>query len=262
MKILTVDSIKKHVSYLVADEISSICRPLFKNSQLSFYSYSRYYKNKSFLHLTSNKDLLVYFLENQYSQAEGVITTGINLWENYIPNKGLSDLANYFDCHNGILFCKANPYADYIEYMHFAASGKNHSPIEFYFNNIDLLEQFVLYFKDKAAKLINQADKECFVLPTDPIQSNKNKSHKQCCKFIQAKNIHLNFNSKEIIFSKREYEIISQFAQGKTAKEIAAALNISHRTVEHHFLTAKNKSNCLFRTQLIDMVRKNLSIIN
>lgn len=51
--------------------------------------------------------------------------------------------------------------------------------------------------------------------------------------------------------SKRERECIENLIQGKTAKEIARILDLSHRTIEFYIENLKKKFNCLNRAELI-----------
>jgi len=71
--------------------------------------------------------------------------------------------------------------------------------------------------------------------------------------FSQAvlKNVIANFNAKvtdeaakDLIFSKREKEILSEMAHGLSNQEISKKLFISHRTVERHKENMFKKSNC------------------
>ncbi len=51
--------------------------------------------------------------------------------------------------------------------------------------------------------------------------------------------------------SKRQTSCARLLLNGKTAKEIALSLNLSHRTVEHYIETIKNKFNCYSKAELI-----------
>lgn len=57
----------------------------------------------------------------------------------------------------------------------------------------------------------------------------------------------------EQILTPRESEIISHLIRGKTAKEIAAAINLSHRTVEHYLEDIRFKTQTSSRSELIEM---------
>lgn len=51
--------------------------------------------------------------------------------------------------------------------------------------------------------------------------------------------------------SKREREILSWFAQGKTAKEIGVILGVSNRTVEWYLCRLRSKYDAMNITQLV-----------
>jgi DNA-binding CsgD family transcriptional regulator len=54
--------------------------------------------------------------------------------------------------------------------------------------------------------------------------------------------------------SQREHECLYHLAHGRSAKQIAIKLSISHRTVEEYLENAKIKLNCFNRSQLIERV--------
>lgn len=56
----------------------------------------------------------------------------------------------------------------------------------------------------------------------------------------------------DVYLSKREKEVMSYLVRGKTAKEIALLMNRSRRTVEHHIVNIKQKSQCHSKSALID----------
>ncbi|MCK4608436.1 MAG: helix-turn-helix domain-containing protein [Gammaproteobacteria bacterium] len=184
-------------------------------------------------------------------------TDGVYSWDKFMPDEAIADGGNYFNHHQGIVIFKKHQ--DFIEQLEFASADKNYPAIELCLNKFHLLEKFVFYFKDKAAKLIAKSDKEHLIIP-DSMQNKalEEKTYSEFCNLIKTNKIHLNFKSKAIILTKREYEVLLQFAQGKTVKEAAKVLNISPRTVESHLKNAKDKSNCLFKSQIIDILRNSL----
>lgn len=56
----------------------------------------------------------------------------------------------------------------------------------------------------------------------------------------------------DIIFTPREYSCLQLVIKGKTAKEIAAILNLSPRTIEDYFVRIKHKMNVRTKSQLIE----------
>jgi DNA-binding NarL/FixJ family response regulator len=65
---------------------------------------------------------------------------------------------------------------------------------------------------------------------------------------LSEKNIH-SFITK---LPKRKVECLYYLVKGKTAKETAKLLNISHRTVEHYLEDIKNRWGCNSKSMLID----------
>ena len=56
---------------------------------------------------------------------------------------------------------------------------------------------------------------------------------------------------KNIYLSKREFECTSLLVHGRTSKQIAKVMNISHRTVEHYISNIKNKMGVSTKFELI-----------
>lgn len=64
--------------------------------------------------------------------------------------------------------------------------------------------------------------------------------------------------STEVLFvaalTQREKEVIRCLLIGKSAKQIARDLTISHRTVEQHIANIKNKFGCKTKLELASMI--------
>ena len=117
-----------------------------------------------------------------------------------------------------------------------------------------LFQQFLLYFKEKADKLIKLSDKNKLIVPDEMLFPNmENPSYEDFLSFIQTKKIKFEINSQNVVFSKREYECLTCIAKGRTVKEAANILNISPKTVETHLYNAKNKTNCYTKSNLVDL---------
>ncbi|MCK4608982.1 MAG: hypothetical protein KAT71_05840 [Gammaproteobacteria bacterium] len=201
--------ITKHISYTAAADMQEICKPLFDNLNLNLFSMSRYYHNGSCAHLTTCQKALHHHIMKNNTFCGPLISAGIHLWNNYAPPEILNDFATYFGLHNGITLCNKN--TEYLELFNLAAPASNSAVIDAYFNNLDLLEQYLLYFKDKASKLITQASKERLMAPkTDKQPLKRNDLYKTFSDSIKAKKIYLNTGTTEIILSQREYDVQGQ----------------------------------------------------
>ncbi|HVV68177.1 MAG TPA: helix-turn-helix transcriptional regulator [Gammaproteobacteria bacterium] len=119
-----------------------------------------------------------------------------------------------------------------------------------YLNHIDLLEKFIIYFKEKAAHLINTAEQSPIIimdkLVKDIPPAPLNKIQLDRDRFMQQV-----ISADLIQFSAREYDCIKWFKQGYSLKMIANELNISPRTVETHFEHIKQKAQCHTRSELV-----------
>jgi len=251
------DLVKKHVAYTHAVDIAEICKPLFEQCHLNYFDYAKVYFDDSVLSLLSDADWFHHYFTHKYPISSTVIEEGIHLWQNYLPEQCVKDLATDFGYHNGITIF--NKTENFIEFVDFAAPSDHQGVIDYYFNHLDLLKDFVLYFKEKAGELINQANKQRFIIP-NALRGDylANKSYKEFQDLIKTQKIHLNFRSRNVILSKREYEVILQLAKGMTAKQAAGKLSISPRTVESHLENAKNKTSCNFKYELVEILRENL----
>lgn len=60
---------------------------------------------------------------------------------------------------------------------------------------------------------------------------------------------------KLVNLSEREKDCLRYLIEGKTAKETACLLNLSHRTIEYYFENLKDKLNCVTKRELIKIAR-------
>ena len=131
-------------------------------------------------------------------------------------------------------------------------SKKNLTPENslIFFNHLELLDQFAIYFKREAKKIISKLKSKGFNLKRD----------KKDFFFDEVPNLPLTQNnSKEDLFLKkisplspRERECVTLFKQGYTAHATAALLGLSQRTVEFYFDNIKTKLNCKSKWELLN----------
>lgn len=249
------EAIKKHFSYLSTDQVAEICVPLFEQFSFNYFGYARIYSDNSALMLVSSRAWLDYYaVQNNYpfliTAKEGVYS-----WATNTCSKAISDGVSYFNLHNGVVIEK--PHKDFIEVIEFTSSDQHIHPMEFCCNRKDLLNQFLFYFKEQAKTLIAQVDKNRLLLPISN-QPSLQQSYTDFCESIKTKKNRMNFYDQEIIFSKREFEVLSLLAQSQTIKHVARSLHISPRTVETYLQSAKNKTRYYTTLQLIDDFKESL----
>lgn len=74
------------------------------------------------------------------------------------------------------------------------------------------------------------------------------------CKANEFRKYYLGSSYPSVYFTQREYECMVGLLQGASVKEIAAALELSPRTVEYYIKNMKGKLGCATRAQLIKEV--------
>lgn len=257
-----------HPALLYAAEIDQICRPL-KKLNITYFAHVRIDKEKKFSAIANNPLYTHHYLKNKYYTADIHMLDPNSMgdfvvWD-AIQFTGIGQII----CEESGKLGMHNPFTiieksnDMTEYYHFATAVDHKENNQRYLANIDLLKLFISYFKEKVSesKALSQAYNISFAMITkEPIKmTNIENSFLVCDKYEFAKNIlslRKATSSKldDFILSKRQKEILQLVSRGKTIKEIAKILNLSHRTVGHYFETIKIKFNVNTKSELITKV--------
>lgn len=253
-------------NYVFGDDIQAICKPLKDHFGIHSLVYHKLYDDGSEIKLGTNPLWLEHFLKYnlfQHSTFEhhpSLYQSGYVLWSQLkTHSKVLSDARKQFGIANGITFIKK--FDGGCEFFFFGTAPANNNMGHFYLNNIDILENFIRYFKQKAAPLMQRAEKNKIVIPNRfAIDKPKDKaiftikdetSRREFLQNLKTELGTINTRFGEIKLSKREIDCAEQLVQGKTGREIALALSISDRTVETHLLHLKEKLNTRTKSELI-----------
>ncbi|MBX9585950.1 MAG: helix-turn-helix transcriptional regulator [Gammaproteobacteria bacterium] len=179
------------------------------------------------------------------------------------PNMDQDDILGYPD---GILeiakekFNILNPmmitrkYDDHIEAFGFDLH--NEKPYETYLHNLDVFENFIHYYKDRASKIIHAANQRCILInPKYHKQKMNTKgvplTNKNLRKVPNLKRYYIQYKNADVVLSEKEFHCLSLLAHGKKGKTIAAEMNISLRTVETYIERIKVKFHLSQREDLI-----------
>jgi DNA-binding CsgD family transcriptional regulator len=176
-------------------------------------------------------------------------------------NQACYDQRNLFNLGHPLFLFER--YIGYFDLFLFFSTTNNESIINFYINNIDVLEKFGQFFKEKAAKLIIAANAQKIIIPTDmrpnfkgltdPItlaQLDKQKFLGQ----LNVKRYQLSGKYQHVSLTARELECIKCLATGYTAKETANFLRLSIRTIETYISNIKVKLDCHRKSQIIKII--------
>jgi LuxR family quorum-sensing system transcriptional regulator SolR len=255
----------QYVLSLIPD-LKEFCAPLFANSDIKSFGYIRIYNDGHVLNLTTEEKWILHRFDKQIKYKilfDHYNKPYIFLWPNDIYDPLLSALYD-FDIWNGcniyILF------ENYVEIFSFASSKNNTNMQNFYINNIDLLNTFIVFFKERLNSSINILDKDKF-LKTDIIFpdikldhfENPEKKLTRIYESIQLKRVHF---SPGFALTMRELECCYHWMNGNSAKVIGKKLNLSPRTVESYLTNAKLKTSTSEDRDIDTLVENNRWIFN
>ncbi|EJL94418.1 response regulator containing a CheY-like receiver domain and an HTH DNA-binding domain [Herbaspirillum sp. CF444] len=247
-----------NISFIAANDVTSICQDFFRRSGINCFSYSRVYKDGSRSELWSDARALNHtFFEKKYivgsytpdyyghKERYAILEHKVCSFTTETRNRyiaQINDQRNLFD--HAFPFKIINFTDEYCEYFLFYSSVSNVNAVGFYLNNLDMLESFVAFFKVAASKLIAQADKERLISGTRPHSGMPGTP-------VSTKNVHLGSLTNECELTPRQTQIAQYVIAGKTAREIATLLIVSPRTIETHIDNMKSRLGCMNKTELI-----------
>lgn len=235
-------SIKRSPAILSSVDIAEICSPL-NHFDLLHFNYRRTYADGSRALLTNDPNWLTHYYDAGYANHgtfENIdeIQSGYVLWQALENNATFAnifaDARNNFNIDNGLTIIKKQ--FNYVEFFHFGATRDNHAAVNRCLENLDGLEKFILYFRDKAAKLLACATETKLHSPIKPILLDA----KQGDACITHQHRYL-FN-KTIWLSRQETFCLFFYLRGKTIKNIAEIMRISARTIEEYINNIKKKT--------------------
>lgn len=249
---------KSNISFLLADDVYTICRPLFQKFNLNAFSYSKIYKDGSRTELWTDPRAMEYsffekkhigkFYTPQYMGKDRIviyekkIITYPSVIRNTLENQ-LADQKYIFNHDNALLISE---FKDEIwEFFFFYTTKENINAINTYLSNIEELKKFCNYFKKRAGELIKYADNDKLI-----------SGHKKVEEIFRRQSRINNL----IRLTKRENEIGYMISEGKTAKDISEIFSLSSRTVEHHISNMKEKFNVRRKSDLIKLLLANQKI--
>jgi len=259
MNLIYSNEIKQKIIYLSRSDMADTCQPFFKSCGINYFDYSLVYSDNTGLLLSSNKEYVEAFLENQFAPPFFTyVPLGAHLAKQFLPNKATTCAEKTFKQFNGIVLLRK--YDNYIEQIVMTDARKDsYASLNLCCNERQLLTQFISSFRYKARDIIKQCNSDRFVLPkeVEAIEFKQTKTQPNTLDITQAGKVCVVHNSQNIILSRCEYECLRLLAYGKTTKEIAQAFHLSPRTIENHISHMKNKTRCYKTARLKEIFWEN-----
>jgi DNA-binding CsgD family transcriptional regulator len=248
--------------YIAMSEISKMkefCQPL-NHLGIDFFLYSQRCNDRDYLHLTNCPEWLKMFFEERlylhctFHQPTMSYDMGNVLWENVSSQYMLYEhIQQNFNINN--VLTRIQPYEHCQEFFSFGAKQGSQNVMNIYINHFDLLQRFILSFKDKYYDSIEKEFNKRVVIPCQMLQNDmtKKKSTETLESFYHLANLQRYYIGHQCIkayLTRREIECLQWYIEGKTTCEIGIILGLSRRTVETHIQRIKEKTSCYSRSQL------------
>lgn len=251
----------------MTENISSISNFFIQPLGLTTFGYKRVYQNGQYLFLSTNEDWLKYHYQNVKDHGkffqEAMDTAHLNnsykvLWP-LVPGDHFLEALNHFGMWHGINFYKWK--GDYLELWTFSTSPDRGSISQIYLNTLPYFEDFIHYFNLKADEIINVNQKEKLaqlehklVVPSLQDAPSFNPLS-QIISQIKIDKCVVNSPNGIVTLTKRESECLKLLGTGKSAKEVAAILDLSSRTVECYVNQVKEKTGCYSKSKLLKIIQ-------
>lgn len=261
---------EKHIFSTTEKDIIEIAKPLLEPVDITFFDHARIYNNGENYFLSSKKEIVHYIFEQQ---IQTIATPPPHLLEKenfcYLLrsegsySKVMQDIQNYFNIAHCINIIHRN--TGYFDVYCFGTTPDNYKIVDFYLNNWDFFEKFILYFTEKAKKILKRCEDNKILLPLHMrprfkgLEKNINETNTENIDIsskIPLVKFRLTGKYQHVIFSKRQTDCLKHLIFGCSSKEIAAVLNLSPRTVEFYLENIKTKLNCNRKSEIISILLK------
>lgn len=251
-----------------AREVVDLCSPLHSIG-IQCFRYMRLYKNCTYIVLTngfeeflqdsiSNLKDLGKFWGSHIRYVKNSFDPFLMQWPHDAFQKDFN--MNLFHKHgfwNGISLIYR--YENYIDIVSFALGASHSDNCGLLINNKEFLKTFINHFRKKAAKLLEQKEKSKLAVFENRFDTEYSPNPMlERVKLLETQLKRSMVRSfEDLKLSPRELECLELMSHGKTAKEIAQAIQISPRTVESYVTNIKVKTECNYKSDLIEFFFKN-----
>lgn len=248
-----------------AKDVQDIVKILTTHLNVSYFSYSKNYQDKSRIYLSTNEQ----WAQDYLTQPELFEIGAYNKHPNYIEGSYeicsfsvLPQLKEIMANQYGVVgegIAIFNKQATFCEIFVFAIDDLPNHILPFYLNNLDLFHRFACYFKEQSIAIRKEAENfdrkflQCRELAFAPSLVHYQQKSEELKAALQVKKYFLN---EEVALSAKELDCAILLLQGKTSKEIAKLLGNSPRTIEVHLNNMKLKLGCCNKSELMSKLFK------
>ncbi len=246
--------------------VKKICNTL-KIADISTFIHIRVSRESKFFVLSNNQKITKYCAREKTGLAEYL--TGII---NHIPTAKIS--VCLWPCERAVFLVSAlsalkigngisifMPFNDYVDIFSFAADIDNKQIGNFYLNYLKLLKRFIVYYRLKAAYIIDDMNYDHMIKLSRGVNFNniqnsnllsEIESFRQ--KMLPEKLIVKQNGKCEITLASKETKYLSLMLEGKSVRRIAEELGVSPKTVESVLQKTKWKTQCNTKIDLLSFL--------
>jgi DNA-binding CsgD family transcriptional regulator len=251
-----------------SDKIRGVTRTLRERFQIQYFTYHRIDRTGKYTVLVDRPDWAEhyveekFYLEDPYLRHPDFYQPGFCLIENHgseeHKQRVLKDGKELFNLDQGVILIEKNRDSS-VEFFGFSGNKASSSLDQLYLNHPWVLKSFARYFKKELKLELLQMEEEAGVL--DHLKGSGFYSDPFIQPDVPSEEI-LNYlkdlgKESEVIkaglLSNREKQCIQCLLKGKSAKETAIFLGLSHRTIEFYFENIKNKLSCNSKQEIFSL---------
>ncbi len=260
---------KNHIALTSCQNIYEICMPLFTHTAINYFTHFRIFKDGKRVHLTSNSYWVEYYFERKLFEYPYMgksfenHTSGYYFWDSNPEDPLVIAGRDYAQIDHR--FTIINKKCDYTDFFGFGALPKNGWILNFYLNNLNFLNNFILYFLDKSHFIMQKYLESPIILPESIVPEN----HLKIVSLVHTDDLLPNLKFKKIFISnlnvylsQREYEIIYYLRKSYSCKYIAKFLKLSPRTVETYIDKIKTKLRCRTKIEIMKCIEEISQFMN
>lgn len=245
--------------------VEDLCEPLFKAFGITHFGCLRIFENGQILRIANNENWTKsYFQYGFYNDPDLYNMKHVPMNEQRFvsligepQSEHFKMLYSEFNIWNFMFIYER--FSTYGDFWFFGTTRDNSQIINFYINNLNVLQHFILHFKSKAEHLYDIRDSSKLIsTKIQPLKENiiEEVDLQGFIKKIPHTKHYLNGKHRGKFLSRREAECLFLFAQGRSMREIGEHMALSPRTIETHINNIKSKVDCHTKGELISIFSK------
>lgn len=230
---------KEHISFRAVPELKEFCQHFLRSTQVDYFYHLKFINSNKLSALTLTPECNKYVIEHNLAASGAELDEGVH----YLPMSQASfsrlQVNERFNLHHNLEIVENTNNS--IDLFGFAIKYKRPEIVNTYFNKLEYFNRFIGEFKERASALIDKAVQEPISFS---LTQNLRDNH----------TVTLNNNGHLIHLNKRELEALKALYQGYSARETAALLGLSRRTVESYLENIKNKLGVSKKVELMKFI--------